>query len=95
MFKKDDRITHPDYGEGYVFEVDKKAITKYKDKDNKVIISKGMVEVVFDSEPAYLDNGRPSTVGFTLDGRPNPVGSGYFWKGTFNPFACQVELVKI
>lgn len=96
MFNKGDKVFHKDYGSGEVWAVNPNEVLKYKGKDKKTILHKGTIEIAFDSEMGEDDgNGGQKTMTFLSDGREQPVGSGYFWKGTFNEFNSSIELSKI
>ena len=96
MFNKGDKIIHADYGTGVVWRVEPTKVLKYKDKNNKPIHIKGVIEIAFDSEMGEDDgNGGQKTLTFLPDGRENPIGSGYFWNGIFNQFDGSIQLTKL
>ena len=96
MFNKGDKVIHADYGTGVVWRVVPTKVLKYKDKNNKLIYTKGVIEVAFDSEMGENDgNGSQKTVTFLPDGREHPIGFGYFWNGVFNQLDDSIQLTKI
>ncbi len=95
MFKRGDKVIHNDYGTGEVWRVNPNEIVKRKDKNNKPLIVNGTIDVAFDSEMGEDDgNGGQKVLTFLLDGRENPIGSGYFWGGVFYEFDSSIALSK-
>jgi len=84
MFKLKDRVRDEDYGLGSVVGIDK----KYQWGLESTCI--GCIDVKFDDQDED-----DSPVGFTLDGREFPEGSGYFFEEKFYPYYSEIKLEKI
>ena len=97
MFKKGDKVTHSDYGNGEIWKVNPKEIIEKRDKNNKTVTHKGTVEVAFDSEMGELwgGDGEQKTLTFLSDGRELPIGSGYFFNDEFFEYDTSIVLTKI
>ena len=88
-FRKNDRVLSDCYGLGTVVKINPNYKWKHEGRDKKKVHCIGSIEVKFDEQDE--DN---SPLTYTLDGRPNPVGTGYFWKEKFNEFGSDIELTK-
>jgi len=96
VFKKGDRVIHPDYGKGTIIRIDPKFIVIQVNGSKKQISHKGTIDVAFDSELGEDDGaGGQKYLTFLSDGRQNIVGSGYFIKNIFHPFWDKIEITKL